>query len=64
MPIDNSIETVQPERALYELVHLMPYYQFVPDKERGVKLVTDSAHLSQINNYATQMVAPAIAPRS
>ncbi|MSP53865.1 MAG: hypothetical protein EXR81_06430 [Gammaproteobacteria bacterium] len=55
MPIDNSIETVQPERAFYELVHLMRYYQFVPDKERGVKLVTDSAHLSQINNYAQEL---------
>lgn len=55
MTIDNSNETLQPERAFYELVHLMRYYQFVPDKERGVRLVTDSAYLSLINNYAQEI---------
>ena len=55
MSIDNCNETVQPERAIYELVHLMRHYQLAPDKERGVKLVTDSAHLSLINNYAQEI---------
>ena len=33
----------------------MRHYQLAPDNERGVKLVTDSAHLSLINNYAQEI---------
>jgi hypothetical protein len=55
MTIDNCNETVQPERAIYELIHLMRHYQFVPDKEHGVKLTTDSANLTLINHYAQEI---------
>ena len=55
MTINNCNETVQPERAIYELVHLMRYYQVVSDKKYGVRLATDSANLSLINSYAQEI---------
>jgi hypothetical protein len=34
MPIDNSNQIMLPERAFYELVHLMRYYQPAMGKVR------------------------------
>jgi hypothetical protein len=55
MTIDNSNETLQPERAFYELVHLMRYYHTTTNDQHELVMAGTTEQLQALAGYSQEI---------